>query len=219
MMRRWYVLLFVVLALGLAACGGDDSGNENGEGGNDNGASSESEDNTGQPQSTLFLAPTLPPARAATATFTPQPSPTEVEAPPTNASNTSNNTGVTADSELCASFRPDTVRNQASESIQAGSEVTIYWFSIQADNISYVIQLYDSNAFSIYSDEITTVEHTFDASLFSRNIGSVYYWQVIPYQNGSPLEACVPLDGEIFVNTNAGQESASTADSTDASPQ
>lgn len=213
MMRRWYILLFVVLALGLAACGGDDSGNENGEDANDNGTPSESDENTREPQSTLFLAPTLPPEREATVTFTPQPSPTEVEPEPTNASNTSN----TADSELCASFRPDTVSNQASESIQVGNDVTIYWFSIQTDNISYVIQLYDSNAFSIYSDEVTNVEHTFDASLFSRNIGSVYYWQVIPYQNGSPLEACVPLDGEIFVNTNAG--SGSTSNPTESSPQ
>jgi hypothetical protein len=110
----------------------------------------------------------------------------------------------TIDANICVSFRPDTVRNQDSESTQIGEGATIYWFRVDAENMTYLVQLYNSDAFSIHVDEIIDLEYTFDATLFTGGVGQAFYWQVIPYQNGAPLEACVPLDGEIFVNVGQG---------------
>jgi predicted small secreted protein len=203
-MRRLLIFLFVIFALVLTACGGDDKGSGDGGDENDNGdnvtsAPNDNQDDNGETQP--LGGRTLPPQRVATATFTPVP-PTATATMDEGA--VANPDNPTTDPNICVSFRPDTVSNQDSESIQIGEDATIYWFRVDAGNMTYLVQLYNSDALSIYVDEVIDLEYTFDASLFTGGVGQAFYWQVIPYQNSAPLEACGALDGEIYVNVGQG---------------
>ena len=203
-MRRLLIFLFVIFALVLSACDSDDAGNEDGSEDKDadSVASSTPDDNQeNNNEETQPSGRTLPPQREVTATFTPVP-PTATGT--MDAAAAANPDNPTFDPNLCVSFRPDTVRNQDSEATRLGETATIYWFRVDAENATYVIQLYNSDAFAIHVDEIIDLEYTFDASLFTGSAGQAFYWQVIPYQNGAPLESCVALDGEIFVAAGQG---------------
>lgn len=202
MIRRWLIFLVVLLALVLTACGGDDSSDENSGEENDNTAVSstpdDSEDNTENNDGrSPPISRTLPPTREVTPTFTLVP---PSETPTLGPSNTPDDVAAA----VCDAFAPDTVSNQDSESIQIGDEVTIYWHGPSANNITYVIELIDSDGLAIFAEETIELEYTFEPSYFEGPIQRAFYWRVIANQNGVPLDACGSLGGEIFVASAMG---------------
>lgn len=97
----------------------------------------------------------------------------------------------------CVTFRSDVERNAEVETIFAGQPAKIYWFPATGDGFTYLIEIFDANAFSIYSTEVTVTELEFPVELLTAS-NFPYVWTVTAYRNGVP-SACAPLDGEIFV--------------------
>lgn len=211
MLRRlWLVLVLLTI---VAACGGEDEGDSNGES-NELAATetpagavrptlppaatidlnATAARRTAAPDSTVTSrprsGPTLPPS--STPTLTPVPSSTPTSTP------TLTYTPPATELPICQGFAVDSFLNRENRTRREDDEITVYWIPPTAEgNFSYLVRLYNSTEHLLWEATTTDIRYTFDSRYFFS--GNIYFWQVTLLQDGVDI-GCTPLDDEIIVN-------------------
>ncbi|MBI5929104.1 MAG: hypothetical protein HY862_07340 [Chloroflexi bacterium] len=226
-MRRFLFLAMLVLILVLAACGNKKDNSDGGSGGGNNNTATTTipTDQPTATSIPAITNPTLPPAATidvsnpngnttSSGAVTSQPSPQPTRGggstlPPTwTPSSGVAATAITPSAipptviqptigrlEICINFAPDYTRNVDQHIVS--TDLTIYWFPVDGEGITYVVELYNVAGVVVYSTEIPETQVTFAADLFPTR--GTYYWNVRAKQNGVDVP-CGAIDNEIFVN-------------------
>lgn len=96
---------------------------------------------------------------------------------------------------MCASFEPDYAQNLEQHFVN--TDLTVYWFPVEATGITYVVELYNVAGELVLSMEIPETQITFTGDQFP-TVGT-YFWTVKAKQNGALVD-CGFTENEIFVS-------------------
>lgn len=228
-MRRFSLWGVLVIALVLAACGGDKEKDDGGSGGAVENTPIPNITATDVPTATtipVITNPTLPPAATidirnpssntssgSTSQPANQASPIPTRGggptlPPTWTPSSGNSAAQTPSAipatlaeptferpAMCNSFIPDYTLNIDQHFVE--TDLTIYWFPVDAPGVTYTVELYDVAGVVVFSSEVAETKVTFVGDLFPSR--GNYYWAVRAKQNGIILN-CGAIDNEVFVN-------------------
>lgn len=96
---------------------------------------------------------------------------------------------------ICNTFVPD--YTQTPDQHLVNTDLTIYWFPVEAEGVTYKVDLYNRAGVVVFSTEVPETQITFTGDYFPSR--GTYYWVVQANQNGV-LMNCGPIDNEVFVS-------------------